>query len=792
MSLILNLQKNSLNKLNKNVYSTNFIRFTNDGHIPSEHEKFHRPHKILEHSQNVVKPSISFSQKIILKILNNIFNINDILTYLPNKFMKKDEKFEKMKTIQRSININPTNPAGPWRSPSTVNSDLITTAFDGIYTVSDLWKHSIKIYENLEFLGEREIKKIYIHKNNEGIETQLIDFGDYHWKTYKEVDIEIKKIRKSFQNLGIKKGDKILFFAEARPEWIMCAFACINSGIQIVTAYPTLGFKALKLILNDINIKHIITSECSFETLDKLLSSNVSIKNLIYFKDRFRESKIFKNYPVSINERKCIPKNINKNTKKIIPYDKLLVIGEDEKKLSYVNITSNDLCAIMYTSGSTGIPKAAEISHSYIIANISGWSKIFDKNYTNKSYVSYLPLSHIFEFIVEIYQISLGNKLGYSSPLTLVSQGPKLKSGIIGDINIIEPNFITTVPMILNRIKKVINENLLNTSNFKQNLFTICYNRKAQRLSKGLSTPILDIFIFNNLSNILGGNLEMIIVGSAPLDQDVHRFIQITMNTNVLQGYGLTECVGATLTFPGDISLDNCGGLTPSCELMLREWPEYNYFPTNTRPQGEILLSGPAVIKNYFKNRNEDSFIEIDGKRWFCTGDIGEICENGAIKIIDRKKGIKKLNNGEFVSLAAIEGHLLTNKYVDQVCVIVNSKLDYFVAIIVANKKNVLELGHKLALKSNFEDLCKHKEIRTEILYNIKESMKGKILKHELPKKIILVTEPFTINNGLLTDAMKIKRNNIKKKYKNLLNIIYKPSIENGEILYTKVYNNNN
>uniref|UniRef100_A0A0K0G452 long-chain-fatty-acid--CoA ligase n=1 Tax=Strongyloides venezuelensis TaxID=75913 RepID=A0A0K0G452_STRVS len=775
MSSILNVQKISFNTLKRTLSTSIINRVVNDGHTPSAHEKFHRPHKILDHSQDIVKPSISFPQKLVLKTLKGIFNVCDTVTYLPNKFMGKYEYYENLKNMARSLNTNPTNSAGPWRDPSTVDGELVKSAFEGVSTVPDLWNYSVKQFGNLDFIGEREVRRVFIHKNNEGIETQLIDFGDYKWKTYGKVNEDIQNIRKGLQNLNIKKGDRILFFAETRPEWITCALACLNSGIEIVTAYPTLGSSALHYILDDVNIKHIITSESSYNTLNQLLTSNTTIENLIVFKDRFRQSKLKKHRPAPIDDRKTIPENIIRNTDKITPYDKLLSLAKKETNLLDFPIKSDDLGIILYTSGSTGEPKAAEITHEYIIANISGWKLKWTDVDKHSTYMAYLPLSHIMELLAEMYCIGEGNKLAFSSPLTLVTNGPKLRPGVYGDMSVIQPKFFATVPMVINRLKKTVNEHLANTSYFTQNLFSICYDRKVKRIAKGLSTPILDKVIFKNTSSIFGGNLELMVVGSAPLDKDLGRFVKVTMNALVLQGYGLTECVAATVDYYSDIYASNCGGVTASCELLLRECPEYSYSPKNSPPQGEILLSGPGVIKRYFKDRNSDSFVEIDGKRWFCTGDIGEIHENGSIKVIDRIKGLKKLSNGEFVSLAAVEGQLLTSQYVDQVCVVVDSKLDYCLAIIVANEKNVVDLGSKLELKLNFEELCKHKGIRTFILYHFEELLKEKLVKYEIPKKIILVKEPFTVQNGLLTDAMKLKRNVIESKYKDVIEIIYRP-----------------
>jgi len=188
-------------------------------------------------------------------------------------------------------------------------------------------------------------------------------------------------------------------------------------------------------------------------------------------------------------------------------------------------------------------------------------------------------------------------------------------------------------------------------------------------------------------------------------------------------------------------------------------------------PQGEILICGANVVKGYFKNKdktNED-FIMLDGRRWFCTGDIGEFHPDGVLTIIDRKKDLVKLSHGEYISLGKVETALLTSPLIDNICVHGNSFHTNLIAFVVPNRKLLVELSEKLGVKnsSNFDKLCSNQQVIDAVLEDIgKYSKQRQLEKFEVPVKIHLCTEIWTAESGLLTEALKLKRKPIEDFYK--------------------------
>jgi long-chain acyl-CoA synthetase len=224
--------------------------------------------------------------------------------------------------------------------------------------------------------------------------------------------------------------------------------------------------------------------------------------------------------------------------------------------------------------------------------------------------------------------------------------------------------------------------------------------------------------IFNRIRKLLGGHLQCVLSGGAPLNAETQRFINICFCCPVVQGYGLTEtCGGATLADENDLSTGAVGPPLRCCEIKLREWKDAGYSPHNSSPQGEVLIGGDNVAIGYFKNdeKTAEDFIKINDKRYFATGDIGEFRTDGSLKIIgkyleffkiyslnclfsDRKKDLIKLSHGEYISLGRVETTLLTNSVVDNICVYGNSEHDYLIAMVVPNVKNLEKLAQEVTI----------------------------------------------------------------------------------------------
>jgi long-chain acyl-CoA synthetase len=337
-----------------------------------------------------------------------------------------------------------------------------------------------------------------------------------------------------------------------------------------------------------------------------------------------------------------------------------------------------------------------------------------------------------------------------------------------------------TVPLILDRIYK----NLTAAVNKKgpgfKKVFEFCFNHKQRWNEWGYDTPILDRLIFNKLSMILGGRVAFMIVGSAPLSPSTQEFMRTCMPPiKLVQGYTMTEttCAG-TCQVPGDMRVGIVGGPMAGMEIRLVDWEEGNYRITDKPyPRGEVVLGGKSVARGYYKNeeKTEEDFFTENGTRFFRSGDIAELREDGTFRLIDRKKDLVKLQLGEYVSLGKVEAQLKTNPVVDNICVYADSLKTHTVAIIVPVKE-ALERVAKGMKKSQdeFEEICKDNEVVQEVLKKL--TVHGKtngLEKFEIPTAITLCPEVWIPESGLVTAAFKLKRKAIQLAFQPAIDLMY-------------------
>merc|ERR1712072_1329229 len=316
--------------------------------------------------------------------------------------------------------------------------------------------------------------------------------------------------------------------------------------------------------------------------------------------------------------------------------------------------TPTDIATLMYTSGTTGNPKGVILTQK---ALVSGITAVCDKLQAVGSdvseddvFFSYLPLAHIFDRMTEELLISKGGSIGYW-------QGDVKQ--ILDDVGALKPTFFCGVPRIFDRIYSAVMAKM-NASFVAGLLYKFAVSRKFGAMKRGLrqseAAPFMDKLIFNKVKARLGGNVRLMISGGAPLAPHVEKFLRVAMCCAVVQGYGLTEtCAASFVAVPDDMEMMSTIGVPfPSIEYRLEAVPEMNYYPSSDPPRGEIILRGPSVFAGYYKDKKQtDGAIDKGG--YFHTGDVGEIQPSGALKIIDRKKNIFKLSQGEYVAVEVLE-----------------------------------------------------------------------------------------------------------------------------------------
>lgn len=649
--------------------------------------------------------------------------------------------------------------------------NVASTMFHGIETVDALFRRSVEKYGNSPCFGTREVKdeaREVIH----GKTMVKYSMGEYHWKTYKEVNARVDAVGNGLLALGVKPHSNIVVFAETREEWMITALACFRHCIVVCTIYATLGDEGIVHGVNETEVSVLVTSEELLARLQNLITRLPRITHIIYMSARGRSGHI---PPM--------------DGAQVLPFEALarLESSKDMTEIQNVVPTGKDPVIIMYTSGSTGQPKGVIILNSNVVSMVLACANLLLNYGPQDAVVSYLPLAHVMEVVVESVFMTLGVRIGYSSPFTLTDAGTALKPGTCGDATLLRPTIMTAVPLLLNRIRKAVEVAINEKSCVGRSLFNFADAYKTTWMRRGFTTPLINAIVFRKTKMILGGRVKLIISGSAPLAQDTRRLLINCLDCPIVEGYGLTETTaGATLQDQDDVEGSVVGPPLTGAYVKLDDWEEGGYSAKDKpNPRGEIIVGGPTVTAGYYKRPEltHEYFEEVDNIRWFRTGDIGEILPSGNIRIVDRRKDLVKLQYGEYVSLGKVESTLITNALVDNVCVYGSPLSTYTVALIQPNLTALHEIAKtfKMDEKTDLETLCSEANINKAVTHAlIKHCRKAGLIKFEIPEKYKLCKESWTPENELTTAALKIRRVRLQKFYEQDIKAMYDaPKTEN-------------
>jgi len=533
--------------------------------------------------------------------------------------------------------------------------------------------------------------------------------------TWGETSKNIQKLSKVLKD-NLAQGDRCLLVSENRPEWLIADLAIMLADGITVPAYTTYTEKDYKYLIEDCEPSVIIVS--NNEMHDKL-------KNII-------------------KEKNFI--------KKVITFDEISDVEKQDKYLKFDSIVTNELskneiiknenlkrnspACIIYTSGTSGNPKGVILSHGGILNNLEGAQEILKPLIDKKPiFLTWLPLSHSYEHAVQFVQIAVGAKVFYAERI----------EKLLENISQAKPTIMTAVPRFYQNLYNKINMNMQKATGLKAKLIKITINlgkkkllEKKMNIYEKFLNGLVNLLVRKKVKKQFGGNLKAFVSGGGALDKEIGEFLN-SIGLPTLQGYGLTETSPVVSCNPiHKIRVETVGPPFKGNQVKIAE-------------DGEILVKGENVMLGYWNKKEDTAKVLKDG--WLYTGDVGEIDPlDGYLKITDRKKDIIVSAGGDNISPAKIE-NLLTNSPAIEQSMVFGEGKNYLVAIIVPNKEFI-----------NQKD--KINEIVKEINENL--TLVEKI------KKFHLVNENFSIENGLLTPTMKVKRNKVITKYKNILENFYK------------------
>lgn len=609
-------------------------------------------------------------------------------------------------------------------------------------------------------------------KDNECLGTRIKEnnkLGEYKWKTYKEIKELVILIGSGLLNSNacplIECDDNIIksarflgFYMPNNEEWTICDLSCNAYNIVTVPLYDSLGTESSKFILEQTLMETII---CNKSCVLNLFNSLETCE------------KIYLKKLILVDE---IDEEIEKLGKK---FNLELIAWEDlinEGKKNRLDVTPGDLdtvASICYTSGTTGFPKGVIMTNRNFLATLSASvievSKMPDIEVNEKDiHISYLPLAHIYERVFLLLCFYYGIRIGYYSGNV---------QALIEDIQTLKPTIFISVPRLFNRIHERIFNSLKKKSHLIQALFNKGIEHKVKKLnSNGSSTHFLwDKLLFNKAKKILGGNVKVMLNGSAPISSDVLKKLKSIFCVPILEGYGMTETLGpAFLSYIHDPIVGHIGGPISCVEFKVVSVPEMNYFITDKPPKGELYLRGPSICNlGYFKLEKETKDL-IDEDGWIRTGDVVVLNENGSLTIIDRKKNIFKLSQGEYVAVEKIESSYKQSLFINQIFVFGYSFESFLVCVIFPSTDTIEIWKKNKKIDKTDDEIITLPDFKNDVINDLIKIGKSDGLKgYEQVKDVFFTLEPFTIENDLLTPTGKIKRHVAHKKFKSQIDEMY-------------------
>uniref|UniRef100_A0A8C1LVK2 Arachidonate--CoA ligase n=1 Tax=Cyprinus carpio TaxID=7962 RepID=A0A8C1LVK2_CYPCA len=534
----------------------------------------------------------------------------------------------------------------------------------------------------------------------------------YKWLLYKEVADRAELAGSALLHRGHSQtGDKYIgIFAQNRPEWTISELACYTYSLVAVPLYDTLGTEAISYIIDKGEQAHSIFLICDLPDKARLILDCVSGR-----KHSVTTIVIMGNF------------------------DSELTAQAQQKGIEVLSLKE---------------PKGAMITHGNVVSNCSAFIKVTEVHcMLNQTdiHISYLPLAHMFERVVEGVLLVHGARIGYfQGDIRL----------LMDDLKTLKPTIFPVVPRLLNRMfDKIFGQ--ANTP-LKRWLLDFATSRKEAELKSGVvrKDSMWDKLIFSKVQASLGGRVRLMITGAAPVSPTVLTFLRAALGCQFYEGYGQTECTaGCTMSLPGDWTAGHVGAPLPCNFVKLLDVPEMNYFAANG--EGEVCVKGSNVFQGYLKDPERTSEA-IDKDGWLHTGDIGKWLPNGTLKIIDRKKHIFKLAQGEYIAPEKIENIYIRSDPVAQVFVHGDSLQACLVGIVVPDPDFLPGWAKRRGIEGSYTEMCKSKELKNAILEDIIRLGKEAGLKS---------FEQYNLR--YLTPTLKAKRTELRNHFREQIDQLY-------------------
>jgi long-chain acyl-CoA synthetase len=559
--------------------------------------------------------------------------------------------------------------------------------------------------------------------------------GTWRFRSWSEIRAQAIALARCLAAHGVRPGDRVAIVAENRPEWCVADLACMALGAVTVPAYATWTAEDHAYLIGHAEAVAVIVGGGPIaDRIESALRGHPP-RRLV----------------VALERRPDVPVGTP-----LLSWHEALALGRDSgAELAGERASTDDLACFIYTSGTGGRPKAVMLTHGSIMANLEGaWSLLEEVGIGDDVFLSFLPLSHAFEHTVgQFLPIAVGAQIWYADGAERLSQ----------DLLEARPTIFTCVPRLLEVMRQRIIAQVERQGHVRGKLFRATLALGLRRLALGGLDPVralvdslLDRLVRTQVRARFGGRLKAMVSGGAPLNPEVGRFF-LALGVPLLQGYGQTEASPViSANRPRRNKVETVGLPLEGVEVRIAE-------------DGEILVRGKLVMKGYFKDPESTAATLRDG--WLHTGDIGQIDGDGFLSITDRKKDIIVLSGGDNVAPQKVESILTLEPEIDQVLVY-GDRRPHLVALVVPSKELLTAAAARIGAPMGSPQLASDPELKRAVEEAVARA-NAKLSPIERIRRVALVCEPFTVENGFLTPTLKLRRGRIVERHGTAIERLY-------------------
>jgi long-chain acyl-CoA synthetase len=568
--------------------------------------------------------------------------------------------------------------------------------------------------------------------------------GQYRGISSREALAKAAALSSALERLGARAGERIALLSENRPEWTLTDYAILGMGAITVPLYPTLLEPDLEYILRDSESKGIV------------VATDVQLRKVLNIWRRLPELK----YVLAMDCAKAAGTGAicwEGSVESELGWSGPALI--DAFKAKALRARPQDTASLIYTSGTMGQAQGVILTHANIVSNIKATDQVFPLS-SSDILISYLPLSHVFERMVEFFCFWKGVRIAYAESLEALAE----------NLLEIRPTVMAVVPRVLEKIQGRVEDSVRQMPAAKQRLFywalgvgkqwlPYLLDGRKPPLGLRLQHALSDRLVSAKVREQLGGRVYMLISGAAPLSKDLVEYFY-ALGLPVYEGYGLTETSPViAVNRPGRTKLGTVGHVIPGVEVKLSE-EEVDW---EGRVGGEILVRGPSITSGYYHLEEVNRTAFLDG--WFRTGDLGSIDEEGYLKITGRKKNLFKTSGGKYVAPEKLENLFQGDLYIRQIAVLGDGR-KFIGALIVPDFAHLQDYARRQGLSfQNRQELVANPEIQALIRRQVDEVTRW-LPRHEKIRRFVLLPQEFSIANGELSATLKIKRRVVEERYK--------------------------